>query len=40
MCIRDRYVLEITKYPLFGLEGGYHLEALAQSVVATLSVCL
>jgi len=35
-----KYVLEITKYPLFGLEGGYHLEALAQSVVATLSVCL
>ncbi len=35
-----KYVLEITKFPLFGLEGGYHLEALAQSVVATLSVCL
>ena len=35
-----KYVLEITKFPLFGLEGGYHLEALARSVVATLSVCL
>lgn len=35
-----KYVLEITNYPLFGLEGGYHLEALAQSVVATLAVCL
>lgn len=35
-----KYVLEITDYPLFGLEGGYHLEALAQSVVATLEVCL
>lgn len=35
-----KYVLEITKFPLFGLEGGYHLEALAQSVVATLHVCL
>ncbi|MGF1590527.1 MAG: histone deacetylase [Pleurocapsa sp.] len=35
-----KYVLEITKFPLFGLEGGYHLEALAQSVVATLRVCL
>lgn len=35
-----KYVLEITKFPLFGLEGGYHLEALSQSVVATLSVCL
>ena len=35
-----KYVLQITKYPLFGLEGGYHLEALAKSVVATLSACL
>ena len=35
-----KYVLQITKYPLFGLEGGYHLEALAESVVATLSACL
>ncbi len=35
-----KYVLEITNFPLFGLEGGYHLETLARSVVATLSVCL
>ncbi len=34
------YILQITKYPLFGLEGGYALEALAKSVVATLSMCL
>lgn len=33
-----KYILEITDYPLFGLEGGYHLESLARSVVATLSV--
>ncbi len=35
-----KYVLKITNSPLFGLEGGYHLEALAQSVVATLNTCL
>ena len=35
-----QYVLQITKYPLFGLEGGYDLDSLAQSVVATLSTCL
>lgn len=35
-----KYVLKITKTPLFGLEGGYHLGALAESVVATLSSCL
>ena len=34
------YVLKITNFPLFGLEGGYALEALAKSVVATLSICL
>ena len=38
--ILTKYVLNITKYPLFGLEGGYHLAALADSVVATLSSCL
>lgn len=38
--ILTKYVLEVTKYPLFGLEGGYHLAALASSVVATLSTCL
>ena len=35
-----KYVLQITNYPLFGLEGGYDLDTLAQSVVATLSICL
>ena len=35
-----KYVLQIDKCPLFGLEGGYHLTALARSVVATLSTCL
>ena len=35
-----KYVLEITNYPLFGLEGGYDLRALSQSVVATFSSCL
>lgn len=35
-----KYVLQITNSPLFGLEGGYHLDALATSVVATLSNCL
>lgn len=38
--VLTKYVLQITNYPLFGLEGGYHLEALAKSVVATLSICL
>ena len=38
--ILTKYILNITKYPLFGLEGGYHLAALADSVVATLSTCL
>ena len=35
-----KHILQITNYPLFGLEGGYHLKTLAQSVVATLSICL
>ena len=35
-----KYVLKLTPYPMFGLEGGYHLSALAHSVVATLSICL
>ena len=38
--ILTKYILDITKYPLFGLEGGYNLAALARSVVATLSTCL
>lgn len=33
-------VLPITENILFGLEGGYHLESLAESVVATLASCL
>ncbi|MCC0177579.1 histone deacetylase [Waterburya agarophytonicola K14] len=35
-----KYVLQITNFPLFGLEGGYALGALAKSVVATLRTCL
>ena len=31
---------KITRNILFGLEGGYHLQALADSVVATLASCL
>ncbi|MGF1542750.1 MAG: histone deacetylase [Pleurocapsa sp.] len=33
-------LLKITNRLLFGLEGGYHLDALAKSVVATLASCL
>ena len=33
-------VLKVTNKILFGLEGGYHLGALAKSVVATLANCL
>ena len=32
--------LQLTRRILFGLEGGYHLTALAQSVVATIESCL
>lgn len=35
-----KYVLQVTNKLLFGLEGGYHLDALAKSVVATLASCL
>ncbi len=35
-----RYCLGLTRRILFGLEGGYHLTALAQSVVATIASCL
>ena len=35
-----KHLLKISSKLLFGLEGGYHLEALAQSVVATLASCL
>lgn len=34
------YCLKITRRILFGLEGGYDLQALAKSVVATLESCL
>jgi acetoin utilization deacetylase AcuC-like enzyme len=34
------YCLQLTRRLLFGLEGGYHLTALAQSVVATIESCL
>jgi acetoin utilization deacetylase AcuC-like enzyme len=34
------YLLKITRRLLFGLEGGYDLDALAQSVVATAASCL
>ena len=35
-----RYCLQLTRRIVFGLEGGYHLTALAQSVVATIEPCL
>jgi acetoin utilization deacetylase AcuC-like enzyme len=34
------YCLQLTRRIVFGLEGGYHLAALAQSVVATIESCL
>jgi acetoin utilization deacetylase AcuC-like enzyme len=34
------YCLQLTRRIVFGLEGGYHLTALAQSVVATIEPCL
>ncbi|MEO1094108.1 MAG: histone deacetylase [Cyanobacteria bacterium J06638_28] len=34
------YCLEIQPHLLFGLEGGYDYDALAQSVVATIAACL
>lgn len=34
------YCLQITPHILFGLEGGYDFDALAQSVVATIERCL
>ncbi len=38
--IFTNYCLEITPKILFGLEGGYHLQALAASVQATIASCL
>lgn len=35
-----QYCLQLTRRIVFGLEGGYHLTALAQSVVATIETCL
>jgi acetoin utilization deacetylase AcuC-like enzyme len=35
-----RYLRSISDRLLFGLEGGYHLEALARSVVETIEACL
>lgn len=34
------YCLQLTRKILFGLEGGYHLSSLSQSVVATIERCL
>jgi acetoin utilization deacetylase AcuC-like enzyme len=34
------YCLQLTRRIVFGLEGGYQLTALAQSVVATIESCL
>jgi acetoin utilization deacetylase AcuC-like enzyme len=38
--IFTRYLLKITHRILFGLEGGYDFDALAQSVVATIEPCI
>ena len=35
-----RSVLSLTRCVVFGLEGGYDLAALGQSVVATVEACL
>ena len=35
-----KHLLKVDSRLLFGLEGGYHLEALGRSVVATLTSCL
>ncbi len=35
-----QYCLQLTRKTVFGLEGGYDLEALSQSVVATVEQCL
>ncbi|NET50690.1 MAG: histone deacetylase, partial [Merismopedia sp. SIO2A8] len=34
------YCLQLTRHIIFGLEGGYELNTLAQSVVATIESCL
>jgi acetoin utilization deacetylase AcuC-like enzyme len=35
-----QYLRSISERILFGLEGGYHLEVLARSVVETIAACL
>ncbi len=35
-----QYIQQVTSKILFGLEGGYELNALADSVVATIEACL
>lgn len=34
------YCLQLTRRIVFGLEGGYDFDAIAQSVVATIKSCL
>jgi acetoin utilization deacetylase AcuC-like enzyme len=38
--VLTNYCLDVTRKLMFGLEGGYDLEALSQSVVATIERCL
>ncbi|MGB7057296.1 MAG: histone deacetylase [Geitlerinemataceae cyanobacterium] len=38
--IFTQYCLQITRRIVFGLEGGYDLESLSQSVIATIEACL
>lgn len=38
--VLTNYCLDVTRKLMFGLEGGYDLEALSQSVVATIEQCL
>jgi hypothetical protein len=38
--ILTNYCLQLTRRVLFGLEGGYDLESLSQSVLATVEQCL
>jgi acetoin utilization deacetylase AcuC-like enzyme len=38
--VLTRYCLQVTPRLMFGLEGGYDFDAIAQSVVATLAACL
>jgi acetoin utilization deacetylase AcuC-like enzyme len=35
-----QYCLQVTRRIVFGLEGGYHFDALSQSVAATIEQCL